>query len=135
MTDFLEKQGVTLEELKKKTAEFAKERDWDQFHSPRNLLLAMVGEVGELSEIFQWKGEVPRGLPDWKDEEKQHLAALRKLELNAIKYPVKLCKGSSKKHTQINVDKSNVNGDVGSAAGTDQDINSDIKSSSRCDDL
>lgn len=77
-----------------------------------------VGEVGELSEIFQWKGEVPRGLPDWKDEEKQHLgeelsdvllylvrlsdicgvdlgeAALRKIELNALKYPVK---GSSKK--------------------------------------
>lgn len=70
-----------------------------------------VGEVGELSEIFQWKGEVPKGLPDWKEEEKVHLgeelsdvllylvrlsdicgvdlgkAALRKVELNAIKYP------------------------------------------------
>ncbi|XWS13305.1 hypothetical protein CRYUN_Cryun36dG0026000 [Craigia yunnanensis] len=153
MTGVLEKEGVTLEELKKKMAEFARERDWDQFHSPRNLLLALVGEVGELSEIFQWKGEVPRGLPDWKDEEKQHLgeelsdvllylvrlsdicgvnlgkAALRKLEMNAIKYPVKLCKGSSQKHTQINVDKSNVNGDTGSAA-TDEGINSDIKSTS-----
>ncbi|XP_041003713.1 dCTP pyrophosphatase 1-like [Juglans microcarpa x Juglans regia] len=107
-------EGVTLEGLRKRMAEFAKERHWDQFHSPRNLLLALVGEVGELSEIFQWKGEVPRGLPDWKDEEKEHLgeelsdvllylvrlsdicgvdlgkAALRKLELNAIKYPVKL---------------------------------------------
>ncbi|KAK4749092.1 hypothetical protein SAY87_026541 [Trapa incisa] len=85
----------------------------------------MVGEVGELSEIFQWKGEVPRGLPGWKEEEKQHLqeelydvllylvrfsdvcgvdlgkAALRKVELNAIKYPVKLCKGSSRKYTEI----------------------------------
>ncbi|KAL8246345.1 hypothetical protein R6Q59_007561 [Mikania micrantha] len=116
---------VSLSELKKKMADFAKERDWDQFHSPRNLLLALVGEVGELSEIFQWKGEVPRGLPGWEDEEKQHLgeelsdvllylvrlsdicdvdlgkAVLRKLELNATKYPVKLCKGSSKKHSQI----------------------------------
>ncbi|KAL1161016.1 hypothetical protein V6Z11_A07G104100 [Gossypium hirsutum] len=70
-----------------------------------------VGEVGELSEIFQWKGEVPKGLPDWKEDEKVHLgeelsdvllylvrlsdicgidlgkAALRKVELNAIKYP------------------------------------------------
>lgn len=70
-----------------------------------------VGEVGELSEIFQWKGEVPKGLLDWKDEEKVHLgeelsdvllylvrlsdicgidlgnAALRKLQLNALKYP------------------------------------------------
>ncbi|GAB2221725.1 hypothetical protein Droror1_Dr00012911 [Drosera rotundifolia] len=117
---------VTLEELKMKMAEFARERDWDKFHSPRNLLLAMIGEVGELSEIFQWKGEVPRGLPDWKEEEKQHLgeelsdvllylvrlsdicgvdlgkAALRKMELNAIKYPVHLSKGSSKKLSHIN---------------------------------
>ncbi|OWM87985.1 dCTP pyrophosphatase 1-like [Punica granatum] len=122
----VEAEGVTLEELRKRMAEFARERDWDQFHSPRNLLLALVGEVGELSEVFQWKGEVPRGLPDWKEEEKEHLgeelsdvllylvrladicgvdlgkAALRKMELNAIKYPVKLCKGSSEKHAEIN---------------------------------
>ncbi|KAL2506366.1 NTP Pyrophosphohydrolase MazG-related [Abeliophyllum distichum] len=114
--------GLTLEELKEKMANFAKERDWDQFHSPRNLLLALVGEVGELSEIFQWKGEVPRGLPDWEEQEKLHLgeelsdvllylvqlsdicgidlakAALRKLELNAIKYPISLC---NQKHNQI----------------------------------
>ncbi|KAJ0485157.1 putative dCTP diphosphatase [Helianthus annuus] len=88
-------------------------------------MATLVGEVGELSEIFQWKGEVPRGLPGWEDKEKQHLgeelsdvllylvrlsdicgvdlgkAVLRKLEINATKYPVKLCKGSSKKHNQI----------------------------------
>ncbi|KAF7845627.1 dCTP pyrophosphatase 1-like [Senna tora] len=111
--------SVTLDLLKQKMAEFAKERDWDQFHSPRNLLLAMVGEVGEVSEIFQWKGEVPKGLPDWKDEEKVHLgeelsdvllylvrlsdmcgidlgkAALRKLQLNAIKYPATVCTTST----------------------------------------
>lgn len=75
------------------------------------LINKQVGEVGELSEIFQWKGEVAKGLPDWKEEEKVHLgeelsdvllylirlsdmcgvdlgkAALRKVELNAIKYP------------------------------------------------
>jgi dCTP diphosphatase len=34
--------AVTLEDLRKRMADFAKERDWDQFHSPRNLLLAMV---------------------------------------------------------------------------------------------
>ncbi|WCJ37232.1 dCTP pyrophosphatase 1 [Euphorbia peplus] len=112
---------VSLDLLKTKMADFAKERDWDQFHSPRNLLLALVGEVGELSEIFQWKGEVPKGLPDWEEKEKVHLgeelsdvllylvrlsdicgidlgkAALRKVELNAIKYPVGLSRGSSKK--------------------------------------
>ncbi|KAL2531033.1 dCTP pyrophosphatase 1 [Forsythia ovata] len=104
---------LTLEDLKEKMANFAKERDWDQFHSPRNLLLAL------------WKDEVPRGLPNWEEQEKLHLgeelsdvllylvrlsdncgidlckAVLRKLELNAIKYPIGLCKGSSKKHNQI----------------------------------
>jgi dCTP diphosphatase len=34
--------------------EFARQRDWDQFHTPRNLILALTGEVGELAEIFQW---------------------------------------------------------------------------------
>jgi dCTP diphosphatase len=111
MSGVQEAESVSLDLLKQKMALFAKERDWDQYHSPRNLLLAMVGEVGELSEIFQWKGEVPRGLPDWKEEEKVHLgeelsdvllylvrlsdicgidlgkAALRKIQLNAIKYP------------------------------------------------
>lgn len=86
-----------------------------------------VGEVGELSEIFQWKGEVPKGLPDWREEEKVHLgeelsdvllylvrlsdicgidlgkAALRKVDLNAIKYPV----SKQQSHTNSN---SNNNG-------------------------
>lgn len=46
-----------LEDLRQQLASFAAEREWDQFHTPRNLALAMVGEVGELCEIFQWKGE------------------------------------------------------------------------------
>ncbi|KAL9303433.1 hypothetical protein ACSQ67_020696 [Phaseolus vulgaris] len=114
MTGVSEQEAVSLDQLKQLMSEFAKERDWEQFHSPRNLLLALVGEVGELSEIFQWKGEVPKGLPDWKEEEKVHVgeelsdvllylvrlsdmcgvdlgkAALRKVELNAIKYPKKV---------------------------------------------
>ncbi|PRP72628.1 nucleotide pyrophosphohydrolase [Chromobacterium amazonense] len=36
---------------------FADERDWNRHHSPRNLVLALVGEVGELAEIFQWLGD------------------------------------------------------------------------------
>ncbi|KAJ6674743.1 hypothetical protein OIU85_010958 [Salix viminalis] len=143
--------GVTLEDLKKRLAEFAEERDWDQFHSPRNLLLAMVGEVGELSEIFQWKGEVPRGLPNWKDEEKQHLgeelsdvllylvrlsdicgvdlgkAALRKLKMNAIKYPANAgSRGSSEKRTEINSD---VDNDAGGDCVTGRSIYSDSSTS------
>ena len=59
-----EKESVSLGLLKKKMAAFAKERDWDQFHSLRNLLMALVGEVGELLEIFQWRGEVPKELSE-----------------------------------------------------------------------
>ncbi|CAN6251541.1 unnamed protein product [Urochloa humidicola] len=136
--------AVSLEALRERMADFARERDWEQFHSPRNLLLALVGEVGELSEIFQWKGEVPKGLPGWDEAEKEHLgeeladvllylvrlsdmcgvdlgkAALRKMDINARKYPVGQCKGSSKKHTHYgstnsvsandNVDKEHKNG-------------------------
>ncbi|RVX07603.1 dCTP pyrophosphatase 1 [Vitis vinifera] len=70
-----------------------------------------MGEVGELSEIFQWREEAPKELSDWKEEEKQHLkelsavllylvrfsdicgtdlgkTALRKVDPNAIKYPI-----------------------------------------------
>ncbi|KAI5066319.1 hypothetical protein GOP47_0018943 [Adiantum capillus-veneris] len=114
---------VGLSHLTQMMADFASARDWEKFHSPRNLLLALVGEVGELSEIFQWKGEVPRGLPDWSVEEKEHLgeelsdvllylvrladicdvnlgeAVLGKLKKNAVKYPIERCKGSSNKYT------------------------------------
>ncbi|KAK9141079.1 hypothetical protein Scep_010760 [Stephania cephalantha] len=113
MAGVAEWENVNLEVLRKKMEEFAKERNWEKYHMPRNLLLAMVGEVGELSEIFQWKGEVPKGLQNWEEEEKVHLgeelsdvllyliqlsnvcgvdlgkAALRKIGLNATKYPSK----------------------------------------------
>ena len=45
---------MNLDELRQEIAQFAKDRDWDQFHSVRNLVLAMVGEVGEVAEILQW---------------------------------------------------------------------------------
>ncbi|KAK7318012.1 hypothetical protein RJT34_02709 [Clitoria ternatea] len=60
-------------ELSKRLAEFAELRGWDKYHSPRNLLLALVGEVGELSEISQWKGEVAKGLPNWSCDDKEQL--------------------------------------------------------------
>lgn len=62
---------ISLKDLSKKLEEFAKARDWEKYHSPRNLLLAMVGEVGELSEIFQWRGEVDKGLPNWEESDKE----------------------------------------------------------------
>jgi hypothetical protein len=54
-----EAPAVSLEALRKRMADFARERDWDQFHSPRNLLLALVCLLHLLSFIL------PRGLADW----------------------------------------------------------------------
>lgn len=88
------------------------------------LAVSQVGEVGELSEIFQWKGEVPRGLPGWNVAEKEHLgeelsdvllylvrladicgidlgqAALLKLVKNAKKYPVDESKSKASANRQ-----------------------------------
>jgi dCTP diphosphatase len=43
-----------IAELQHRLREFAAERDWEQFHTPKNLAMALAGEVGELLEIFQW---------------------------------------------------------------------------------
>lgn len=113
-----------LEEIRQLHAQFSEERDWNKFHSPRNLLLAMVGEVGEVAELFQWRGEVSDGLPDWSDEDRKSLeeelsdvliylvrladkckidlpsAVLRKIDINKRNYPVEQVMGSSKKYTE-----------------------------------
>ena len=69
----LDGDGLDVEALRLRIADFAKERDWDQFHTPRNILLALVGEVGELAECFQWKGEVQNGLPGFEEGERAHV--------------------------------------------------------------
>lgn len=46
--------GDTLEKLKARLAEFARARDWEQFHSPKNLSMALIAEAAELVEHFQW---------------------------------------------------------------------------------
>lgn len=47
----------SLDELNASLLEFARERDWEQFHSPKNLSMALAGEAGELLEHFQWLSE------------------------------------------------------------------------------
>eukprot|EP00931_Biecheleriopsis_adriatica_P105751 TRINITY_DN80287_c0_g1_i1.p2 TRINITY_DN80287_c0_g1~~TRINITY_DN80287_c0_g1_i1.p2 ORF type:complete len:212 (+),score=53.01 TRINITY_DN80287_c0_g1_i1:28-663(+) len=122
-------EGISFEQMRLDLAEFAKDRDWDQFHSPRNLALAMVGEVGELCECFQWKGDsqVTEGLPGWSEKHRTALrqeisdvllylvrlshkchvdlpkAAMDKLAVNAAKYPASLVRGSSKKYSEYKV--------------------------------
>ncbi|KAM3822067.1 dCTP pyrophosphatase 1 isoform 1-T2 [Vipera latastei] len=114
----------TLEDIRSLQSAFAAERDWGKYHQPRNLLLALVGEVGELAELFQWREEAPEGLPGWTPLEREALAdelsdvliylvalankchvdlptaALRKIEKNRLKYPAKRVYGSSKKYTE-----------------------------------
>ncbi len=45
---------MTIASLQRALSDFAAERDWEQFHNPKNLVMALAGEVGELTEIFQW---------------------------------------------------------------------------------
>ncbi|KAM7335398.1 hypothetical protein ACRRTK_005875 [Alexandromys fortis] len=59
----------TLEDIRRLHAEFAAERDWEQFHQPRNLLLALMGEVGDLAELFQWKSDAEPGPQAWLPKE------------------------------------------------------------------
>ncbi|MBJ2223953.1 MULTISPECIES: nucleotide pyrophosphohydrolase [Pseudomonas] len=104
---------------------FADDRDWQQFHSPKNLLLALTGEVGELCEIFQWMSEAestssanrPETAQAVKDELADVLmylvrlasvlgvdlneAVTSKLALNGQKYPVDKAKSTSKKYDQL----------------------------------
>ena len=104
---------------------FAAERNWAQFHSPKNLVMALTGEVGELSEIFQWMDEEqPKDAarhPDTAQAVQDELAdvlmylvrlasvlgvdldaaARQKLEQNNRKYPVEKARNSSKKYDQF----------------------------------
>ena len=58
-----------IAELSERLAEFARRRDWEQFHSPKNLSMALAGETGELLEHFQWLTEAQsRTLPTDKKE-------------------------------------------------------------------
>ncbi|XP_007948428.2 dCTP pyrophosphatase 1 [Orycteropus afer afer] len=114
----------TLEDIRRLHAEFAAERDWDQFHQPRNLLLALVGEVGELAELFQWKPD-ELGPQAWSTKERAALqeelsdvliylvalaarcrvdlpqAVLSKMDTNRQRYPAHLSRGSSCKYTDL----------------------------------
>lgn len=115
-----------MEELVQKLREFAEERDWDQFHSPKNLVMALSVEVSEIVEHFQWltpeqsQELSPDKLSELKDEIGDVLiylirladklgidpinAALEKIEKNGKKYPVEKVKGKSLKYTEYEND-------------------------------
>ena len=109
-----------MEELKLQIKEFIRTRDWEQYHTPKNLALALSVEAAEIVEIFQWKkGDEPLSLA-----EQEHLrqeigdvlvylleladkfeidiieAAKDKMLLNGKKYPVEKVKGKADKYTE-----------------------------------
>jgi len=111
-----------MQELITQLKQFAAERDWDQFHSPKNLSMALAVEASELLEIFQWMQESESLAPDAvtrariSDEladvfvycllmcNKLDIdlleAARHKLQKNAEKYPAEKVKGSPKKYNE-----------------------------------
>jgi hypothetical protein len=70
--------STTLEQLRRLQESWVIERNWIQYHTPRNLVLALVGEVGELAELFQWRGEVACSLPGWTERRKSKSQNLSK---------------------------------------------------------
>lgn len=114
---------IDLDTLKLKLRDFADQRDWNQFHSPKNLCMALGVEVAELTEHFQWlTEEQSRNLsPEKLEEVSTELAdtllylvrladklevdlltaADNKIEINKLKYPVHKSRGNSKKYTEF----------------------------------
>lgn len=110
-----------LEDLRTRLAAFAAERDWEQFHSPKNLAMALIVEAGELVEQLQWLSEdetmaLTAAQQQAVSEEAADIllylirfadrtgidlerAAWQKIEKNAQKYPADQVRGSARKYT------------------------------------
>ncbi|MBG6223259.1 MULTISPECIES: nucleotide pyrophosphohydrolase [unclassified Janthinobacterium] len=112
----------SLTDIRARLRAFAEERDWDQFHTPKNLAMALSVEVAELMEHYQW---LPTGAHAELDEAKRlgirheladvlmylvrladksgvdlHAAVLEKMALNAQKYPAQQVRGDARKYSQ-----------------------------------
>jgi NTP pyrophosphatase (non-canonical NTP hydrolase) len=115
---------MDIKSIQQKLEEFANERDWNQFHTPKNLSMAISVEAAELQEIFQWLTE-SESIAITNSENKMTLikeeiadiflylvrisdklgidieeAALNKIKLNALKYPVNISKGNAEKYNR-----------------------------------
>lgn len=117
------KEGVLdVQALAQTLRDFARERDWEQFHSPKNLVMALSGEAGELTEHFQWLTEAQSYQPgaDKLAAIAHELADIQiylvrladvlgvdlseavadKLRINRQKYPAEQVRGSARKYTE-----------------------------------
>ncbi len=116
---------IDLEKLAQIIFKFSEERDWDQFHSVKNLSMALSVEASELAEIFQWMTEDqsnkikanPETMVKIEDEVADvfiylmrimkktdidlETVVLNKMKKNELKYPVELSKGISKKYNEL----------------------------------
>lgn len=112
----------SLRDLAQQLDRFAQERDWQQFHSPKNLASALIVEAGELLEHFQWmteaqSRELAPGKLDAVGAEMADVllyliqlsnalgidlvaAAQAKLRINALRYPIEQARGNSNKHDE-----------------------------------
>jgi NTP pyrophosphatase (non-canonical NTP hydrolase) len=117
----------SLESLRRRLAEFATARDWDQFHSPKNLSMALIAEAAELVEHFQWLSEAAsQNLPPAKHEEVRLeladiliylirigdklgvdlIAAARdKIALNERRYPAERVRGDARRASEYTRDE------------------------------
>ena len=82
-----------LDDVRGKAGKFCSERNWDQFHTPNNILLALAGEAGEVCEIFQWKGDLDHFdiKSDTKTFSKEELVHIGEEISDVIVYCVRLC--------------------------------------------
>jgi dCTP diphosphatase len=124
MTDNPPNDGMDrLRALRDKLRQFAEERDWDQFHSPKNLAIALSVEASELLEHFQWMSEAEsQSIPlDKREQIREEVAdvllylvriadkldidlaeaAEAKIKINAAKYPIQKARGNNKKYTEL----------------------------------
>ncbi|HXQ81502.1 MAG TPA: nucleotide pyrophosphohydrolase [Opitutaceae bacterium] len=121
----LSDSATTLAELKERVLAFARERDWEQFHAPKNLSMALAAEAAELMEHFLWASPEESRAVALDPEKRARIAeevadvviyALEfanatgldiaanieaKIEANARKYPIEKARGRSAKYTEL----------------------------------
>ena len=112
-----------IDELRSRVLRFVAERDWERFHSPKNLAMALAVEASELLEVFQWLTEEQsrQPAPEVRERAAEEIAdvlvylvqiahqlgidpvaaAHAKIAKNALKYPVEKSRGIAKKYDEL----------------------------------
>lgn len=115
---------MDIEKLKIKLRKFSNDREWQKFHTPKNLVMALSVETAELVEIFQWLNEDDSLLKNLSEEDTTRVreevadiliyiirlsdilkidleqSILDKIKINEVKYPVEISKGNSTKYNR-----------------------------------